>query len=122
MGFSGSPSASSASPFIATANSVINQKTGLLFYGHSPTAFSFQGGTLCVDTPLVRTLVQSSGGSTSGNDCSGAFAFDFNARIQSGTDPALVAGAEVFAQYWSRDPASPSTTSLSNALRFVINP
>jgi hypothetical protein len=122
MGFSGSPSASSASPFIATANSVINQKTGLLFYGHSPTAFSFQGGTLCVDTPLVRTLVQSSGGSTSGNDCSGAFAFDFNARIQSGMDPALVAGAEVFAQFWSRDPASPSTTSLSNALRFVINP
>jgi hypothetical protein len=72
--------------------------------------------------PVVRTLVQSSGGATSGNDCSGTFSFDFNARIQSGIDPSLVTGREVFAQYWSRDPASPSTTSLSNALRFVINP
>ena len=42
--------------------------------------------------------------------------------MASGADPSLGAGAEVFAQFWSRDPASPSHTSLSNALRFVINP
>jgi hypothetical protein len=47
---------------------------------------------------------------------------DFNARIQSGIDASLIAGAEAFTQYWSRDPQSPSATSLSNALRFVINP
>jgi len=61
-------------------------------------------------------------GSSGGSDCGGGFSFDMNARIQSGLDPALVAGSDVFTQYWSRDPASASTTSLSNALHFLVNP
>jgi hypothetical protein len=69
-----------------------------------------------------RTGVLASGGSTSGSDCTGTYSFDFNALIQSGFDPSLVAGAEIYAQYWSRDPSSASHTSLSNALRFLINP
>jgi hypothetical protein len=77
---------------------------------------------LCVAAPTTRTAVQSSGGSTSGADCTGVFALDFNARIQSGVDPALSLGAEVYCQYWSRDPQSPSTTSLTNALRFLVQP
>jgi hypothetical protein len=77
---------------------------------------------MCVASPTSRTPVQNSGGSTSGADCSGSYSFDFNAHTQSGLDPTLLAGAEVYAQYWSRDPASPSTTSLSNALRFLIHP
>jgi hypothetical protein len=31
-------------------------------------------------------------------------------------------GAEVFCQYWYRDPASPSGTGLTNALRVLVNP
>ncbi|MBL8803549.1 MAG: hypothetical protein JNN27_16225, partial [Planctomycetes bacterium] len=54
--------------------------------------------------------------------CSGAFHYDLNARIQSGVDPQLAVGEEVFAQYWSRDPADASTTNLSNALAFNIRP
>ena len=42
--------------------------------------------------------------------------------IAHGTDPSLVAGAELYAQWWSRDPGSPSHTSLSNALRFLLSP
>ena len=122
MSSSGSPSASSLAPFAITASSVINQKSGLLFYSHAPLAAPFQGGTKCVADPVVRTPAQNSGGSASGADCTGTYSLDFNARIQGGVDPSLVAGAEVFAQYWSRDPLSASTTSLSNALRFVINP
>lgn len=34
----------------------------------------------------------------------------------------LVAGATAYAQYWMRDPGSPSTTGLSNALAFTVNP
>jgi len=34
----------------------------------------------------------------------------------------LLAGVEVFAQDWSRDPASPSHTSSSNAIRCVVSP
>lgn len=122
VGVSGSPSASSGLPFTITATSVISQKNGLLFYGRSPTSVLFQGGTKCVADPVQRTPTQNSGGAASGADCTGAFSFDFNALGASGIDPSLVVGAEIFAQYWSRDPASASHTSLSNAVRFLINP
>jgi hypothetical protein len=122
IGLSGSASATQATPFLITCTSVINQKSGLLMYSHAPNAAAFQGGTLCVKSPIRRTASQDSGGSASGSDCTGVFSFDFNARIQSGVDPMLVVGAELFGQYWSRDPAIASTTSLSNGLRFLINP
>lgn len=122
MNSTGAPSASSASPFLVNCSNVLNQIHGLLFYSHAPVATPFQGGTLCLKAPTRRTATQNSGGNTGGSDCSGVFSLDFNVRIQSGVDPTLVAGAEVFSQYWSRDPASPSTTSLSNALRFLISP
>jgi hypothetical protein len=122
VGFSGAPSASSSSPFLVTASNLINQKNGLLFYGRTPSAVPFQGGTKCVADPVQRTALQSSGGSASGADCTGTFGLDFNARIQSGVDPSLVVGAELYAQYWSRDPQSASHTSLSNALSFLIHP
>ncbi|MCC7015520.1 MAG: FG-GAP repeat protein [Planctomycetes bacterium] len=122
VSFSGLPSASSGQPFAINASNFLNQKSGLLFYSHAPAAVPFQGGTKCVASPSVRTLVQTSGGAASGSSCSGTYSFDFNLRIASGVDASLVAGADVCAQYWSRDPASPSTTSLSNAVQFVINP
>ena len=123
ISFSGTPDATpGAPPFLITASSIINQKSGILFYSHAPTSIAFQGGLKCVAQPSKRTPQQNSGGSASGADCTGAYSFDFNARIQSAVDPTLTAGAEVFAQYWSRDPLSATTTSLSDALRFVINP
>ena len=120
--FSGAPDESSTAPFLITASNFINQKTGLLFYSHAPASQAFQGGFKCAASPTVRSGALNSGGSASGSDCTGTYSFDFNARIQSGVDPSLVAGAECYAQYWSRDPQSASTTSLSNALRFVISP
>jgi hypothetical protein len=122
IGSSGVPSVGSPAPFQVTCTNELNQKSGLFFYSHAPNAASFQGGTLCAKAPLLRTPVSSSGGSATGTDCTGVFSYDFGARIHSGADPTLVVGAEVFLQCWSRDPASASTTSLSNALRFVINP
>jgi hypothetical protein len=35
-------------------------------------------------------------------------------------DPLLTIGADVYFQYWFRDPQSPSTTGLSNGLRAFI--
>jgi hypothetical protein len=123
IGGVGSASATIASPFDVRATSVINNKSGLLFYGFKPRQTPFQGGHMCVVAPTIRTPLSSSGGSAPpANDCSGVLTLDFNARIQSGVDPLLVAGEEVFAQYWSRDPADASTTNLSNALAFYINP
>ena len=122
IAFSGTASANPSAPFNITASNLVNQKTGLLFYSHAPVAVAFQGGTKCVASPFVRTQPQNSGGSTNGNDCTGTYSFDFNDWIVNGWDFTLAPGSEIYAQYWSRDPASASHTSLSNALQFVINP
>jgi hypothetical protein len=119
---SGTASASSALPFVISSSDTLNQKAGLLFYGLAPQQTPYQGGTLCVAPPLRRSALQNSGGNPAGSDCSGSFALDFNARIQSGADPALVPGAWIYAQWWSRDPQSPSKTHFSNALQLRICP
>jgi hypothetical protein len=121
--WSGTPSATAPTPFDITAVNVLNNKNGLLFYGVSGPLFApFAGGTKCAAPPTRRTGVQDSGGTPVGLDCSGVFEIDFNVPIQNGVDPALVPGQAVYAQYWSRDPASPSTTNLTNALQLMIWP
>jgi hypothetical protein len=120
--FSGTPSATSPRPFRIEARRVVNNKPGLLFYGGGKTALPFQGGTLCVQAPLTRLPVQSSGGNVPPDDCSGSYAFDMNAHIQSGVDPFLAMGAIVTAQFWQRDPAHPDGTGvgLTDAIWFSI--
>ena len=122
IGYSGTPSATLAAPFDVTASQVINNKNGLLFYGYWSHNLPFQGGFLCVKAPTLRTPIQNSGGNAGPDDCSGMYSFDFNAHIQTGLDPRLQFGRTVFAQYWCRDPASASTTGLTDGLRFVIGP
>ncbi len=121
IAWSGCPDANSSAPFVITCSQVITNKAGLLFYGYAPASSPFQGGFLCVQPPTLRTPVQNSGGTTP-NTCAGQYSFDMNAWIQSGADANLVAGATAYAQYWMRDPGSPSTTGLSNALSFTVNP
>ena len=119
---SGQAHATGTLPFEVSATYVINQQSGILAFGYLRAATPFQGGTLCVGGALKRTPVQNSGGTIGMTDCSGVFAYDMNGRIRSGLEPGLIAGATVDAQYWYRDPASASTTGLSNALEFVIAP
>ena len=104
MTIAGTSSASSPSPFDVGALNVINNKNGLLFYGYAPKSSPFGGGTMLVASPRKRTPVQSSGGNPLPDDTSGVFSYDFNAR------------------YWYRDPKSASTTGLSDAVHFVIEP
>ncbi len=59
-----------------------------------------------------------SAGPTSGNSCSGAYAFTFTQSYLLANS--LMPGTLVHTQYWMRDPASPSTTGLSNAVRFQV--
>lgn len=118
---SGTPSASAPAPFLVTCADVVNQKAGLFFYGPGRQSTPFGGGLMCATLPLRRTPAQTSGGSVSGTDCSGAFSFDLNAWIQSGADPALQPGVALFGQYWSRDPAAASTNiNLSNAVALSV--
>jgi len=123
MSWSGIPSVSAPLPFVLGASGVLNQRNGLLFYGLAPSNAPHLGGWLCVEPPLRRTALQNSHGTVGPDDCSGQFALDFNARIQSGVDPSLTVGAEVFAQYWSRDPALATYPSnLTNAVHFALQP
>jgi hypothetical protein len=122
IGSTGTASYTNPAPFVVSASNELNQKAGLLFYGVSASSAPFQGGFKCVASPSIRTGIQSSGGSASGDDCTGSYAYDFTPRIQGFVDPQLVPGAEIFVQYWSRDPQSPSTTNLTAGLRFTICP
>ncbi len=123
MGWSGAPSASNPNLFTLTCDDVLGFTAGLMFYGTAPLAAPFLGGTLCVAPPIQRTSLQHSGGNfPAGSDCSGSYAFNMNAVIQSGANPALVPGAHGFAQYWARDPADPHKVSLSDAIEFEIVP
>ncbi len=114
------PSASEPSGFDIRGVEMLSDKQGLLFYGlNGRNAVPFSSGFLCVKSPLRRTGIQNSGGSGA---CTGSFSLDFNARVASGVDPALAPGVKVNCQYWSRDPAAPSTTHVTNALEFVLAP
>ena len=113
----------SGTPFDITCTQVLNNKSGLFFYGYDGKASPFQGGYLCVQAPAKRTAVQSSGGNPPPDDCSGLYSFDFAAHLAGGTDPALVAGASVYGQYWYRDPANSGfSTGRSDAVYFRVDP
>ena len=122
MDSSGTPSASSSAPFLVGAHGLLNQRVALLRYGFAPDRLPFAGGFSCIAPPYVALGGLSTGGSPSGNDCSGAPSFDFNARIQGGLDTRLVPGTVVAAQYLYRDPLASSGMGLTDALQFVIEP
>ncbi|MEO6710007.1 MAG: hypothetical protein ABIP42_10545, partial [Planctomycetota bacterium] len=123
IAFQGVASVSSPAPFTISASSIRNNKPGLLLYGFQSAATPFQGGVLCIASPIKRSPGLNSGGTPpgGGNDCSGILTMDFNAFLQGGTVPALlVVGQQVNAQYWSRDPGDPFGTNTTDAVQFGI--
>jgi len=123
IGHQGDCSVTNPTPFLVRAIDILPNKTGFLFYGTGEASAPLQGGTRCVRAPFKRTPASNSGSGGSG-PCAGILSFDFNARIRSGVDPALVPGRMVYAQFYYRDPADPSGfgTGLSDGLRFGIAP
>jgi hypothetical protein len=125
IGYFGTPSVSAATGFHVYATGVVNRAPGLLIYGTSGRAtIPFGGGWLCMNSPIRRTQLQNSGGNPVGVDCSGTYHLDFGAWIATGTDPGLIAGTTVEAQYYSRDNgfAVPNNIGLTNALEFTLVP
>lgn len=116
----GLPSVTQNVAFDVGASDVLGQKPGLLIYGYGTSIAPFLGGTLCIQPPIRRTPTTLATGDAT--PCSGAYAFDFDALIKGGTDPFLVAGAEVVAQYWHRDPAASFGAGLTDALALTIWP
>lgn len=105
----------SAGNFAVTAYSVLNQKSGLMFWGVAAGSAPFHGGTLCVAAPTIRTPVVSSGGTAlPASDCSGSYRFDFTSAYIASRG--LVPGSTIFCQWWARDPNAVAFDSLSNGL------
>lgn len=119
---SGEPSRCSGQPFEISVGGVEGQKTGILFFGYTPTNSQWGAGSsfVCITPPTTRASTQTSGGTAGA--CDGAFQLDFNAWMAANSLRAPQAGDEAFAQAWFRDPGSPKATSLSNALRMTIAP
>lgn len=115
----GTPSFS-ANTLRVRATNVLNQKSSVLFWGFAPNAAPFQQGTLCVRPPTIRTPVQNAGGNPGADDCSGNYVFHFSGSYM--TSLGLSPSQRVYCQYWTRDPASPSTTGLTDGLWFTTCP
>lgn len=107
-----------AGNFRVIANNVLNNKVGLLFWGRDPLATPFQGGWLCVKQPVKRTSLQNSFGSPAGTDCTGSYSFAFDTAYMNAEN--INAGDTIYAQYWSRDPASSFNTNRTDALQFTV--
>jgi hypothetical protein len=118
--FRGAPSRTLGDNFHITASEIVANKAGMLFWGFTQVATPFGGGTLLVGQPLVRTTLQSSGGTGAAGACDGSFDFHFSQALMQ--QYALPAGQRLYAQYWHRDPgfALPNNLGLTNALRFDI--
>lgn len=121
IAMSNAPSASEGAGCMLTTTNVLGNQNGLFLHStNGAQAASFHGGLLCVNPPLERHAVETSTG-TAGT-CNGTFREDFDSYIASGADPALVAGASVWIQHWSRDPGDPFGDGLSDAVTAVICP
>jgi hypothetical protein len=122
---SGLPSATAPSGFTVSAAGVEGNKDGLFFFGTAGRQASPWGnGTSlqCVAPPVGRAGLLA--GSGTNGACDGAFSQDLNARWQAKAYQNPGAGAIVQLQLWYRDPQNPSnqTTSLSDAIEFVVGP
>ncbi|MBM3988968.1 MAG: CHRD domain-containing protein [Planctomycetes bacterium] len=120
VGFTGLPTLAAPDDFHVTCMLVINNKSGIMYWGTGPKNAPFGGGTQCVASPVRRTPLQNSGGNPPPEDCSGTFDFHFSDAYMAAN--ALMVGSTIFCEYWYRDPADPATFGLSNALYAEILP
>jgi hypothetical protein len=128
IGWEGHPSGAN-SGFTVSSTNVRNQKVGVLLYTlDGRDVMPFQGGYLCLASPIRRTPGRNSNGSHYlVVDCSGGWRIDMNAFAAGaiGGQPAAGLhrpGSSVHCQWWGRDPGDPFGSALTDALQYEIAP
>jgi hypothetical protein len=125
IGSSGVPSATAGEGFYVTCSNVISNRAGMLRIGTGgPNGTPFKGGYNCILGAAARAGYQTSGGNPGATDCSGGYVIDLNTYIASGSMPTLVAGANAWMQWWSRDAGflPPNNYGFSAGLQITIGP
>jgi hypothetical protein len=118
---SGSASLSSPASFSATTTDMETSVSAINLFGTTgQAAIPFQGGVLCLASPIYRLSGKHSGGT---GTCGGSITYTLSDVLAaSGGGGSLVAGGTVYLQTWSRDPGDAFKSSLSNALQVSICP
>jgi hypothetical protein len=115
-------------PCVINVTNVEGNKAAILFYGldnagYTPFAWGGSSSYLCVKPPSQRTGATTSTGTTGA--CDGTLTLDWNA-YQTANPTSLgnpfSAGDTIYMQAWYRDPPSPKTTNLSDAVELVQQP
>jgi hypothetical protein len=120
MGHNGSPPSVSGGLFEVYGRNESTYSYGLLIWSVQPMSVPFEGGTLCVGSPLQRTPVQSSGSWIPGAECSGCYSFPWTSEYLASWG--LDAGTDIYCQFWGRDSADPWHSSMTDMLAFRLVP
>lgn len=118
---SGSASLSSPASFTATTSNMETAVSAIDLFGTAGQAsIPFQGGVLCLASPIYRLPGKNSGGS---GTCGGSISYTLSDVLAApGGGSSVVAGSTLHLQTWSRDVGDAFKSSLSNALRVSICP
>ena len=121
VSWSGTPTLTGGDDLMLMATNKINQQVGVLFWGGDETNMPFQGGILCINSPVVRSPLLDSGGSLLPTiDCTGVLTFHFSHFYMQ--QNLVGAGDLIYGQFWSRDPLDPQGIGLSDAVMFAVLP
>jgi hypothetical protein len=122
MSTSGICSFTLGTPFYVTSQFERSHQQGMLVWSTAPAALPFSGGFVCVQLPMQRTPLQSTGGLSTANDCTGTCSYIFTPQYAQSRG--LGPGSTVYAQYWTRDPvgAAIRRVNASDAIAFTWAP
>lgn len=120
IGASGTPSISGAAGFSFVTTVMEPQVTALDFFGTAGQASTpFQGGTLCIASPVNRLTGKNTGG---GASCTGSVSYTLADVLLHPAGGSIAAGTTLNVQSWSRDLGDVFGSSLSNAVSVTVCP